>query len=137
MNSEFRKPYLAEIYGVPAKQRRFVYSRETLTENDIFPFYVLDGGAFFFMNEIFGTTKSSDLLELTMSGKIFDPLRKANGEIDWERSYNLTDGTGLHAAMSFRAGRRDSISSCRSHRNSCVLTTKSTRTNGSVSCVCG
>ena len=48
MNNEFKKPYLAEIYGTREKKRRFVYSREILTENDIFPF--------FFLNEIFGTT---------------------------------------------------------------------------------
>ena len=49
MNNEFRKPYLASIYGVQPRHRVFVYPRETLIEKDIFPFYILDGGAFFFM----------------------------------------------------------------------------------------
>jgi len=95
MNNEFRKPYLASIYGTQPRHRVFVYPRETLIEKDIFPFYILDGGAFFFMNETFGDSTSKTLLEKTLSGEVFEPLKRADGSIDWARSYNFTEGTGM------------------------------------------
>ncbi|MEA4888572.1 MAG: hypothetical protein VB070_03805 [Clostridiaceae bacterium] len=42
---------MAELYPSPLQKRFFVYPRETLLNEPIFPFYVLDGGAFFFMTD--------------------------------------------------------------------------------------
>ncbi len=93
MSSAFRKPYIRDFY--PAKQecRQYVYPREMLMEQDVFPFLVLDGGAFFFMTDRFGDATSQTLLAKTMSGEVFDCLRRADGTIDWGMSYHTTDGT--------------------------------------------
>ncbi len=95
MDNKFYKPHISQIYGVPDQKRYFVYSRETLKQEPIFPYYVLDGGAFFFMTDHFGDATSETLLKKTLSGELFDLLRDKNGEIDWGISYHTTEGTGL------------------------------------------
>ena len=47
MNNIYHRPYLEQ-----GKITYFPYSREKLLEKPIFPAYVFDGGAFFFLNDI-------------------------------------------------------------------------------------
>ncbi len=96
MSREFNKPFITEFFPCEPSTRNFVYPREMLIEQDIFPFMVLDGGAFFFMTEAFGDATSATLLEKTMSGELFDILRTSDGRIDWGISYHTTDGTAQY-----------------------------------------
>ena len=95
MNNEFVKPYIAQIYGVEPQKRYFVYPREILVREQIFPYYVLDGGAFFFACDHFGDATSDTLLEKTMSGEMFELLRDKDGRIDWGRAYHTAAETGM------------------------------------------
>lgn len=89
----FRKQYGDEIFGKQINVN-YIYPREKLTAEPIFPYFVLDGGAFNFANDRFGTVNSDELLELTMSGKLFDEF-KLNGVFNWERSFAYTADTGF------------------------------------------
>lgn len=95
MDNVFYKPYISKLYKTELPPRYFVYSRDTLKNEPIFPYYVLDGGAFFFITDHFGDATSETLLKKTLSGELFDLLRDKNGEIDWGISYHTTEGTGL------------------------------------------
>ena len=86
---------MAELYPSPLQKRFFVYPRETLLNEPIFPYYVLDGGAFFFTTDHLGDASSRMLLDKTLSGELFDLLRGSDGTIDWGISYHTTEGTGM------------------------------------------
>ncbi len=73
----FPKPYVED-----AKISYFPYTRTNLTERPIFPTYVFDGGAFFFLNDVFKTANSDDILEMMMSGKFFK-FWETDGKFDW------------------------------------------------------
>ncbi len=87
----FKKPYAKEIFG-EEQSSYYAYSRETLKNEPIFPYFVFDGGAFHFANDRLGTTNSDELLELTMSGKLFD-IFKRHGQFNWETSFSYTKDT--------------------------------------------
>lgn len=96
MNStgnDYVKPYAKEIFGVVNKGY-YPYSREELVKQPIFPYFVLDGGAFNFMNDNFGTADGDDILELTLSGKLFDVF-KLNGKFNWESSFSFVENTEI------------------------------------------
>ena len=77
MSSIFIKP------GIPDERvLRFPYSREKLLERPIFPAYVFDGGAFFFLTDTFGTADGDRLLDMTMSGELFR-YWTLDGRFDW------------------------------------------------------
>jgi len=82
MNNVFYKPYLQE-----KKTTYFPYSREKLLERPIFPAYVFDGGAFFFLNDVFGTANSDELLQKLLSGELFD-YYKQDGKFCWQAVWN-------------------------------------------------
>ena len=95
MDNIMRKPYLAEILGRPEAERRYVYPREDLLREPIFPYLVLDGGAYLFISDHVGEVGSDALLERAMSGEIFDLLRGEDGEIDWLYSSRVSTDLGL------------------------------------------
>ncbi len=96
MDNEFFKPYYDEIYNVKTEKRYFVYDREKLRIEPIFPYLVLDGGAFFLMNEKFGGTDAKTLLEKTLSGEVFDFIRDKDGKINWGISYEKSAEYGIN-----------------------------------------
>lgn len=79
MNNIFYKPYVESNDFPPA---RFPYTREKLLERPIFPTYIFDGGASFFMLDVFKTNNSDDILELILSGKLFE-YYTFEGKFDW------------------------------------------------------
>lgn len=82
MDNIFYKPYLKS-----GKTTYFPYSRNKLIERAIFPTYVFDGGAFFFLNDVFGTANSDDLLEKIMSGELFKYWEQ-DGKFNWRSVWN-------------------------------------------------
>ena len=95
MDDLYFKPYLAELYGAVPKERHFVYPRETMREEPVFPYYVLDGGAFFFACDSFGDAGSDTLLEKTLSGEMFRLVTDEKGQTDWGLSYHTTEKAGM------------------------------------------
>ena len=95
MDNEYRKPYLAALTHTAPQTRYYVYPREALKKEPIFPYLVLDGGAFLFAAEHFGDASSDTLLEKTLSGELFELFRDENGEMDWGRSYHLAAASGM------------------------------------------
>lgn len=89
--NDYTKPFASEIFGVE-NICRYPYPREELIKHPIFPYFILDGGAFNLLNDRFGTTAGDAILELTMSGQLFD-IFKHKGEFDWESSFAYTEGT--------------------------------------------
>lgn len=81
MNNIFEKPFFAEIYG-ESRKTTFCYTREQLSERPIFPTYVLDGGAFLFLNDVFGTANSDCWLPKIMDGSFFN-YWTYDGKFDW------------------------------------------------------
>ena len=95
MDNEYRKPYLAALTHTAPQTRYYVYPREALKKEPIFPYLVLDGGAFLFAAEHFGDASSDTLLEKTLSGELFELFWDENGEMDWGRSYHLAAASGM------------------------------------------
>ena len=81
MNDQFIKPCFQEIYG-SVQNAKFCYTKEKLSERPIFPTYVLDGGAFLFLNDVIGSTNSDDWLKMMEDGTFFD-YWTCDGEFDW------------------------------------------------------
>ncbi|MBQ0102522.1 MAG: hypothetical protein KBT31_07005, partial [Firmicutes bacterium] len=69
--TDFNRPYAKELLGSD-KVTHYAYPREELISHKMFPYFVFDGGAFNFANDRLGTTDGDDILDLTMSGKLFD-----------------------------------------------------------------
>lgn len=82
MNNIYHRPYLEQ-----GKTTYFPYSREKLLEKPIFPAYVFDGGAFFFLNDIFGTANSDELLEKLFDGDLFKYWEQ-DGKFNWRAVWN-------------------------------------------------
>lgn len=95
MDNIFRKPYIDVLYQTEPAERFFMYPREILQKEPIFPYFVLDGGAFFFITDSFGDATAETMLQKTMSGEIFDVLRDGNGNIDFGRAYHMSEKTGM------------------------------------------
>lgn len=95
MNQQFLKPYITELYPSERKERTFMYPREILREEPIFPYFVLDGGAFFFITDAFGNTSTKTMLEKTLSGELFDVLKDGQGNVDFGRAYHMAEKTGM------------------------------------------
>lgn len=81
MSNIFYKQYLNSENTV-----YFPYTREKLLEKPIFPAYVYDGGAFFFVNDVFDAADSNKLLKLIMGGELFE-YWTMDGRFDWKAIY--------------------------------------------------
>lgn len=57
---EFDRPYASEIFG-ETRCVFYIYPREALMEEPIFPYFVLDGGAHNFAKDILGTANGDDI----------------------------------------------------------------------------
>ena len=95
MDNIFKKPYLSAIYSTSESERRYVYPREDLRDEPIFPYLVLDGGAYLFISDHIGDVGSDAMLENIMSGEIFDLLRGEDGRVDWLYSNRVSSDLGL------------------------------------------
>ena len=80
-DNKFCKPFFKELYG-NIQETSFCYTRQQLSERPIFPTYVLDGGAYLFLNDVFGTTNSDDWLQMMENGTFFN-YWTYNGKFDW------------------------------------------------------
>lgn len=91
----YRKQFAREIFGIELDSR-CAYPREKLISEPIFPYFVLDGGAFHFAHDNFGTVDSDKLLPKIMDGSLMEIFRVKNGgEYNWERSFEYTGDTGF------------------------------------------
>lgn len=82
----FRKPYL-EKEDPEGEACRFPYTLEALKENPIFPYYVMDGGAYYMATALLGSGwTSDDMARKAMTGELLDPW-KQNGKIVWDLPY--------------------------------------------------
>lgn len=91
--NDYTKPYAKEIFGVE-NMCCYPYPREELIKQSVFPYFVLDGGSFNLLNDRFGTAEGDRILELTMSGELFDVFRH-KGEFNWETSFAYTSDTSF------------------------------------------
>ena len=103
MDNEFRKPYLAALYGSREAVTHYVYPREDLKTQPIFPYLVLDGGAYLFINGHFGDVSSDALLDRTMNGQVFDLLRGEDGKLDWLYSNRASADLGFYPCYEWQS----------------------------------
>ena len=89
--TEFKKPFGKELFGTE-NIAHYPYPREKLIAEPIFPYFMLDGGAFNLMNDRFGSADGDHILELTCSGKLFEEFTH-KGKFNWERSFAYIEGT--------------------------------------------
>jgi len=93
MNHLYHKPYIQELRpNTESLEAVFPYPREELLKEPIFPYYILDGGAYFLANEYFGTADAETLCAKTMDGSLFERWTGKNG-FDWDRSLTRSAGT--------------------------------------------
>ena len=90
----FEKPWGEAVFG-RSMPSRYVYPREQLTAEPVFPYFILDGGAFHFANDVLGTTDSDRWLPRIMDGSLMDVFRHGEGEYGWEASFAYTDPVGF------------------------------------------
>lgn len=95
MDHRMQKPYIAEYSGKAAVPRQYCYDFETLKERDIFPYLVLDGGAFLFASDRFGDASSAELLRAVYDGRLRKLLTAPDGSLDWGISYHTAAATGM------------------------------------------
>lgn len=75
----FKRPYLDD-----KKILHFPYEAESLKKHPIFPYYIMDGGAYYVIRELLGESWDGDkIAELVMNGKLFDAWSE-NGAFDWD-----------------------------------------------------
>lgn len=74
----------------------YPYPDRLLREQDIFPLFVLDGGAFFFTMERLGGGSGVDFLRAYDNGTLLAPWRTKRG-IAWDRAYDETVGAPRQA----------------------------------------
>ncbi len=91
--SDYIKPYAKEIFG-KENIGYYPYPREELIKQPIFPYFVLDGGAHNLMNDKFGSVDGDHILNLTMSGELFE-IFKLKGKFNWETSFAYVEGTDM------------------------------------------
>ncbi|MBQ2967113.1 MAG: heparinase II/III family protein [Clostridia bacterium] len=89
--ADYIKPFAKEIFGTE-NVGFYPYPREELIKQPIFPYFVLDGGAFNLMKDRFGTADGDKILELTLSGDLFE-IFKYKGEFNWEASFAYSKDT--------------------------------------------
>ncbi|MBQ7901568.1 MAG: heparinase II/III family protein, partial [Clostridia bacterium] len=89
--NDYIKPFAKEIFGAE-NVGYYPYPREELIKHPIFPYFVFDGGAFNLLNDRIGTADGDDILELTISGKLFE-IFEHKGKFNWETSFAYTKGT--------------------------------------------
>ena len=98
----FVRPWFEETVGKPAKRRRHPYPRELFREREVFPLLVLDGGAFFWLNDrMNGRADGRAILEGLASGKLLEPWSK-DGVLDWELPLRRHGGSTLRTPLEER-----------------------------------
>ncbi len=86
MKVKYIKPYIEKFYA-PADSF-YHYNRDEA--EPIIPYFVMDGGAFLFMNDQLGVNNTNDLLELVMSGKFFSHWEH-EGNFEWNMVFERVD----------------------------------------------
>ena len=80
----FVKPYFEN-----SKECYYPYNEELLKKYPIFPFYIMDGGAFLLANDILGKGWNGDTLaEAVMDGSLFANWIDESGKFDWDLPYH-------------------------------------------------
>jgi len=78
MKEKYIKPYIEKFYR--PKDSFYHYNRDEA--EPIIPYFVLDGGAFLFMNDQLKVNNTNDLLDQIMSGEFFEHW-VFDGEFQW------------------------------------------------------
>ena len=83
----FEKKFGGDVFGrtVPA---RYVYPRELLSAEPVFPYFVLDGGAFHFARDTFGTADSDAWLPRILDGSLQNVFRQGEEPVLLMPSYS-------------------------------------------------
>ncbi len=84
MKERYKKPYIEEI-GTP---REAWFHCAGAEKEPVFPYLVMDGGAFLFMNDRLGIQNGDQLLEKVMDGSFFTLWQK-DGHFDWDVVFGL------------------------------------------------
>ncbi len=90
---EFIKPFGEKLFGT-CNTVKYIYPREELIKDEIFPYFVMDGGAFNLANDIFGTVRGDKMLADILSDELFEVFRYKS-KYNWERSFAYTEGTNF------------------------------------------
>lgn len=95
----FTRPYSSELLRALKQDVNYIYPRQELVSEPIFPYFILDGGAFNLVADRFpyviddnGSVNSDKMLELIENDKLFEEFRHG-GKYNWERSFASNDGT--------------------------------------------
>lgn len=83
----YKRPYFrtrTEDSDIQHQRPRYPYQPKLLLNYDIFPLFVLDGGAFFYTVEHIGAANGSDFVETLLSGKLLEPWIQDN-DINWDK----------------------------------------------------
>ena len=91
--TDFVKPYSEKFFG-KSNTVQYIYPREEMVKEAIFPYFVLDGGAFNLACDRFGKVDGDDILEKVMSDELFEEFI-LGGKYNWEKSFAYTGGTGF------------------------------------------
>ncbi len=90
-DTTYKKPFLSEFLDYEEEKcttRTYPYHPKMFLKYDIFPLFILDGGAFFFTRDHLGGTSGEDFLNALCEGWIFDFWKGQDGEILWDREFN-------------------------------------------------
>jgi hypothetical protein len=99
MASPFSRPSLKQFLGgsAPLAERNYGYPRRMFVEHDIFDLLPLDGGAFFFTNQLLGGAGTGLFTQGFKSGKLLgswtgNRCAPTAADIDWVAAYDPEKG---------------------------------------------
>ncbi len=92
MAAIYQKPYFRELFKVASKREEagvvyYPYGPEFFKQYEVFPLFIHDGGAFFFITEHIGGASASDYLVALDSSKLFEPWM-VDGKLEWDKAYD-------------------------------------------------
>ena len=88
----YRRPYFRQWLKAPTREAntvRYPYPARLFRQHDVFPLFILDGGAFFFTMEHLKGTTGADFLEALESGELLAPWM-VDGRLQWDKVYDDT-----------------------------------------------
>ena len=110
MPDAFIRPWFEETMGIRPAARRHPYPQDLFRKREIFPLLVLDGGAFFWLNDRMGDAGDGRaILDGLESGRLLAPWLTAGtrgaehaGALDWELPLRSHGGSALRTPLEER-----------------------------------
>jgi hypothetical protein len=94
----FRKPHITSLFPAAAKPCQYPYPGKMLRRYDIFPLFVLDGGAFFFTMEHIGGATGAAFLAAWKDGSLLQPW-SVDGQMHWDKAYDDTCASSCQTTL--------------------------------------